>query len=341
MEPENTAVKLFAQRLHRKTEKILLIYKQFIWKIMKMPKERRHMAEASADGGKKLRAASFSIGVNAFLIALKSSVAFTTGSIAILAELAHSLFDMLASIFAYLGIRKAGEPADRTHLYGHEKFENLSSLAQTLLIVFTSVLIIFESVNRIFSPAKIEATELGLVVMVVTIAVDYFVSKYLHKASRDFGSSALEADAYHFTTDLWGAVTVIIGLGFVIAGFPVFDSIAAIIVAMLMLCISYRLGKKSLNALMDISPSQETMERIGSIIGSTKDVRHFHKLKARQSGSKLFIDVHVQLLPHITLRKGHYIAHRVKRRLVKEFPEIKEVTVHIEPDLPEHDEEKD
>jgi cation diffusion facilitator family transporter len=195
-------------------------------------------------------------------------------------------------------------------------------------------------VSRIVSPRKIEATELGLLVMVVTIAIDYFVSRYLHRASRDFGSSALEADAYHFTTDLWGAITVIVGLGFVIAGFPVFDSVAAIIVALLMLWISYRLGKKALNALMDISPSQETMGRIGNIIGSTKGVRHFHKLKARQVGNRLLIDVHIQLPSRITIRKGHYIAHRVKRRLVKELPDIKEVTVHIEPDIP-GDEEKE
>lgn len=161
-------------------------------------------------GSKKLRAASFSIIVNAFLISMKAVVALITGSLAILAELAHSFFDIIASIFAYVGIKKAIEPADGSHLYGHEKFENLSSFAQTILIVVTSVLIVYEAINRIIVPKKLEATEIGLVVMLVIIGIDYFLSRYLHKSSKQYGSSALEADAYHFTTDLWGALAVII-----------------------------------------------------------------------------------------------------------------------------------
>lgn len=274
-----------------------------------MQQEKRPEGE----GGKKLRAASVSIAVNGFLITLKLAVTVITGSIAILAELAHSVFDMLASVFAYVGIRKADQPADKTHMYGHEKFENLSSLAQTVLIVITSLLVIYEAASRMFSPKKIEATELGLLVMIVTIAVDYFVSRYLHRTSREHGSSALEADAYHFTTDLWGAATVIVGLGFVMLGFPVFDSVAAIGVALLMLWISYHLGKKAIFVLIDKSPPEAVIRSLENAISSTPDVRYFHKLKARQAGNRLFVDVHVQLSPHITIRKGHYIAHRVKK----------------------------
>jgi cation diffusion facilitator family transporter len=301
----------------------------------------KQKGKPAGGGSRKLRAASFSIGVNTFLIAMKSIVAFMTGSLAILAELAHSLFDLIASFFAYAGIKKAEEPADSSHHYGHEKFENLSSFAQTILIVITSILIISESVVRIFSPKQIEATELGLLVMVATIGIDYFVSRYLHRTSREYGSSALEADAYHFTTDLWGAIAVIIGLGFVIIGFPVFDALAAIAVAILMLWISYKLGKKSLAALMDISPSGSLIQRMENAISSVQGVRHFHKLKARQAGNRMLVELHVLVSPRVSVRKGHYIGHAVKRRLLKEFPEIKEVTVHVEPDLPEKEKAQD
>jgi len=290
--------------------------------------------EPASGAARKLKAASFSIGVNAFLIIMKSSVAFLTGSLAILAELAHSFFDMLASVLAYLGIKKASEPADTEHHYGHEKFENLSSFAQTVLIMVTSIFIIYEASLRIISPRIIESTELGLIVMAATIGIDYFVSRYLHRASRQYGSSALEADAYHFTTDLWGAIAVIVGLGFVLAGFPVFDSIAAIIVAVLMLWISFKLGRKSINALMDISPSGPIMERISAVVSSTPGVKGFHNLKARHAGNKLLIEMHIKVQPHLSVRKGHYIGHSVKRRLMKDIPEIKEVTVHVEPNLP-------
>jgi len=271
--------------------------------------------------------------VNAFLIIMKAVVAIITGSIAILAELAHSLFDMLASIFAYVGIKKAEEPADKTHLYGHEKFENLSSFAQTILIVVTSMLIIYEALNRIGVPKKLEATELGLIVMFITIVIDYFLSRYLHGKSKEYGSTALEADAYHFTTDLWGALSVIIGLGFVFLGFQIFDAIAAMVVAIIMLWISYGLGKRSINVLMDGSPSYEVIERISRIIASTHGVFGFHNLKARYAGKKIFLDFNIHVAPKITARKAHEIAHKVEKRLIKEIPNIKQVTIHIEPSI--------
>jgi len=283
------------------------------------------------DGGRKLRAASFSLGVNVLLILLKLSVVLVTGSLAILAELLHSFFDMLASLFAYIGIRKAQEPADESHLYGHDKFENLSSLAQTILIVVTSFLVIYEAVNRIASPTKIESTELGLGVMVITIVIDYFLAKYLHKTSRDYGSAALEADAYHFSTDLWGAISVIVGLVFVMLGFPVFDSLAAIVVALLMLWISYKLGTKALHVLMDRSPPQEYIDKIRNAISSTTGVESFHKLRVRQAGSRYLVELHIQVSPKKSVEEGHYIGHDVKARVMKDVPNIKEVTVHVEP----------
>jgi cation diffusion facilitator family transporter len=291
-----------------------------------------------AKRSEKLNAASISIIVNVFLIVMKLAVAVITGSLAILAELAHSFFDMIASIFAYTGIKKAEEPADETHHYGHEKFENLSSLAQTILIVITSVIIIYEALDRLASPKPIEATELGLIAMVVTIGVDYFVSKYLHKAGEEHGSSALEADAYHFTTDMLGAIAVIVGLAFVMAGFTMFDSIAAIFVALLMLWISYHLGKKSINALMDVSPPDVVMERICTVISSTPGVENFHKLKARNVGNKMLVEFHVHVSHCITVQEGHDISHNVKERLMAEFPNIKEVTIHVEPNHPKGNE---
>jgi cation diffusion facilitator family transporter len=280
----------------------------------------------------KLHAASFSVGVNLFLIVLKLIVAFLTGSLAVLAELLHSVFDLLASVFAYLGIRKADEPADGTHHYGHEKFENLSSLAQTILIVITSIIVIYEAMSRISNPTVIESSELGVAVMLITIVVDYRLSKFLHKASRDHGSAALEADAYHFTTDLWGALAVIVGLVFVSLGYPIFDSLAAIVVALLMLRISYHLGAKALHVLLDKSPPADVVGKIGEVIKSTPGVKSFHKLRARQAGSRILIEVHIQVSPEMTVKESHLLSHEVKERLMKEVSSIKEATIHVEPD---------
>ncbi|MFH0836935.1 MAG: cation diffusion facilitator family transporter [Candidatus Aenigmatarchaeota archaeon] len=279
----------------------------------------------------KLHAALFSIKANSFLIILKAVVAVITGSIAIIAELAHSLFDMFASILAYVGIKKAEKAEDSCHPYGHERYENISALAQTILIVVTSIFVMYEAVIRLFEPKPVSSLEIGLVVMIVIIGIDYFVSRYLHKASKDYGSSALEADAYHFTTDLWGAISVVIGLVFVILGFPIFDSIAAIAVAVLMLVISYKLGKGAINVLLDKSPCEDVMKKIEAAILSVKKVKSFHKLKARYMGNKILVDLHIHVSPMISVAEGHSISHELKKKLKQKVPEIKDVIVHVEP----------
>jgi cation diffusion facilitator family transporter len=187
----------------------------------------------------------------------------------------------------------------------------------------------------LFHPAAApESIEIGLMVMIVTIAIDILVSRYLSKISKEHGSAALEADAAHFTTDILGAVAVIIGLAFVLVGFPIFDSIAAIAVAVIMLWISYGLGRKSMNVLMDASPSYEVMERIGRIVSNTPGVERYHKLKARHAGNKMLVEMHIHVANGTSVERAHEIAHDVKKRLMKEIPYIKDVTIHIEPNSP-------
>lgn len=156
-------------------------------------------------GEGKLQAAIMSLGANIFLIAIKLAAALETGSLGIIAEMLHSVFDLVASIFAYGGIRKSMKPADEDHHYGHDKYENLSALAQSALIFLTGIFIIIEAVGRLQNPITITSSWIGIVVILITIAIDFLVSKRLHEASRQFRSAALNADAYHFSTDLWGA----------------------------------------------------------------------------------------------------------------------------------------
>ncbi|VVB66841.1 Ferrous-iron efflux pump FieF [Candidatus Norongarragalina meridionalis] len=284
----------------------------------------------------KLRAASVSIIANVFLIAIKLAVALMTNSIGVIAEVLHSLFDLVASVFAYLGIQKAEQPPDRTHLYGHERFENMSALVQTLLLVITSVLIIFEAWDRIQHPVALGMTELGIAVIALSIVIDYLVAKFLHKASDKHGSSALQADAYHFSTDLLTSVAVVIGLIGVRMGFTIADSLAAVLVALAMLFISFKIGTESVSVLLDASPPEELMGRIAMDVSKTRGVRGYHSLRARRSGSKYFIDVSVHLDSSYSLKKAHAIAQALERKLKRDFPEVADVVVHEEP-TDEHD----
>jgi len=288
---------------------------------------------------KKLSAAKFSIIANLFLIALKLSVALYTGSLGILAEFAHSFFDLIASLLAYAGIRKADEPPDETHHYGHEKFENVSSLLQTILIAVTSLVIIYEAYSKLASGIHVvNEGMVGLAAMLIAIAVDYAVSRKLHATADEQGSPALEADAYHFTTDILSTLAVIAGLAFAAAGYPIADVIAAVIVALVMLQLSIKLGMKAFLVIMDRSPNVETMERIVRIISSHPKVKGYHSLRGRVAGTAIFIDVSIHLAPHMSLKEAHAIAEEIEDEIRGSVPFVKEVVVHVEP-TSAHDEE--
>lgn len=279
----------------------------------------------------KLKAASYSIYVNLALTAAKLAVGILTGSIALLAEFLNSFFDLLASAFAYVGIYKASQPPDATHPYGHEKFENLSSLLQVVLIAVTALGISWSAISRLVTPQQIESSWLGIVVMAGALAVDYVFGNYLLKISRKEGSVALETDAYHFTSDLWSGFAVIIGLGCASLGFPQGDSIAALIVAAMMLKLSYELGSKSIGVLLDKGATDEEIERIAQILAKEPQVKGYHKLRTRHMGSRLVIDMHVLVDDRLSLSKAHAIANRIEGRITQKVPGVKDVTIHVEP----------
>lgn len=217
----------------------------------------------------KLHAALQSIKVNFLLIAIKLGTGIYTGSLGILAEFIHSFFDLLASFFAYLGIKQASHPADSSHHYGHERLENISSLLQSILIALTSMFIIYEAYKKIVAGKHIvQNSWIGIFVMLITIILDVMISRYLHKKSSKTGSPALEADAYHFTTDIWSTGAVILGLGSTYFGFPMGDIIGAIFVAILMLFLAFKLSMKSIKVMLDQAPDDLSLETITTTIAN-------------------------------------------------------------------------
>ncbi len=282
--------------------------------------------------GQKLGAALVSIIINIILLASKIIVAFITGSLGLYAEAAHSLFDLVASGLAYIGIKKAEEPEDETHHFGHDKFENLSSLLQTLLIAGTAGIVLFEGYQKLETPGIVESTDLGIILMLISIPVTYLTSKYLHSIAVKEGSSALEADSAHFTTDVFGSIAVLAGLVLVKLGFPLGDPLAAIAVGVVMIYISYELGMKAFVVFMDFSPNKETMLKIEDVLKREKRITRFHKLRARIAGSRIFVDVHIHF-PHKTdIVLSHKIAHEIEANIIKAVPFVKEASIHMEPD---------
>jgi cation diffusion facilitator family transporter len=279
----------------------------------------------------KLKAAGVSILANTGLLISKLIVAVITGSVGMLAECLHSGFDLVASFLAFIGIKIAQRPDDETHHFGHEKYESLSSFLQSMLIAITAVLVIFEAYHKFTNPGVVESPGLGIVLMIITIPVAIFVSRYLAKIAKSSGGShALEADSAHFTTDVIASIAVLLGLLCVKLGFPQGDAIAAIVVALIMLYIAFKLMKITFFVFMDYSPDALIMKKIRRTIADFKGVHH-HKLRARMAGSKVLVEFHIQVKGTMTVIASHEKAMQIKRKLMKKLPCIKDVTIHVEP----------
>ncbi len=283
--------------------------------------------------GGKLGAAAVSVGVNVTLLLSKIAAAFLTGSIGLYAESAHSLFDLLASVLAYVGIRKAEEPSDETHHFGHEKFENLSSLLQAMLITGTAGVVMFEAYQKLSGPSAVENSEIGIALMLVSMPITYLTSRYLSEtAKKEGGSHALEADSAHFLTDVASSMAVFIGLILVRLGYPLGDPVAAFLVGAIMVVISAELGMRSFVIFMDFSPDKGTLSKIEAVLEKEKRITRYHKLRARTAGSRIFVDVHIHF-PHKTdIVKAHKVAHDIENDIISAVPQVKEVSVHMEPD---------
>ena len=284
------------------------------------------------------RAAATSIGVNVGLFGLKAVVGVLTGSLALWASAADSLLDLTASVFAYVGVRVGSRPPDDTHAYGHEKFESLSSLVQLAMLFVTVGVIATEAWGRLFGAPVVETPLAGVAVIVVSLAVDLWVSRLLSRTAEETGGSqALEADALHFATDVWSNLAVIVGLVAVRLGLPVADPIAAFVVAVLVAVTAVGLLRQTLAALTDHAPDAEVVGRLHGAIEALPEVVDHHTLRARQVGQRIYLDVCVEVDPTLDLHTAHDLSHVLQRHLREAVPQVADAVIHVEPaDHPIH-----
>lgn len=289
----------------------------------------------------KRRVAGASVAGAVVLTVFKIVVGLGTGSLGILAEAAHSALDLVAAVMTWFAVRISGKPADRDHPYGHGKVENLSALFETVLLLATCVWIVNGAVDRLSSgKVEIEVTHWSFVVMAVSIAIDVSRSRALYRAARRYNSQALEADALHFSTDIWSSAVVILGLVCVKAAefAPRFgwlryaDAVAAIMVAVIVIFVSYKLGMRTIRALLDTAPAGME-EKIVAAAESVPGVRDCHHVRLRYSGPQLFADVHVLVDGSQTLQQAHNLTDEVERAIESVAPNA-DVTVHPEPAPP-------
>ncbi|TMD13679.1 MAG: cation transporter [Chloroflexi bacterium] len=292
--------------------------------------------ESTAGSGapaSKTQAALVSVLVNALLIIAKLTVGLLSGSVAILADAAHSFLDLSASVFAYVGIRAALKPPDEEHAFGHGKAENVSSLVQMFLLGATCIAIVIESVRRLVVVSSVRVAWYSFAVVMGAVVIDIVVSRYLSRVSRAHGgSAALEADALHFSSDLWASLAVLGGISLVAGfGLQAADPLAGILVAIIIGSTAVSAGRQTAQVLLDAMPDASTVRAIERILASDPQLHGYHALRARQSGKHVLLDVAVHVDGNLTLAQAHEVGHAVSERIRRELPVVSDAVIHVEP----------
>jgi cation diffusion facilitator family transporter len=281
----------------------------------------------------KSSVARLSIVSNSALIVLKIVAGALTGSIAIITEAVHSSVDLVASVVAYLSVRKADEPADESHMYGHAKIENLAAAIEGMLILVGAGVIIFEAVRRLAEGADVHSLGFGIAALAVSAVVNLGVSTYLYRQASAHDSPALEGDAAHLRTDALTSAAVLVGLAVVaVTGVDELDAAVALVVAVAIVYAGITILSRSSRVLVDEALPEEELDIVRRAIDDYQggELVSFHKLRGRRAGSARYIDLHLQFAPGTTLARAHAIAHELQDQVRSQL-RAAEVLVHIEP----------
>ncbi len=285
---------------------------------------------------KRSRTVLFSISSNTLLLAVKLVAGVLTGSVSILSEAVHSATDLVASIVAFVAVRRSLSPPDESHHYGHGRFENLAGIFEGIILLGVGGWVVFGAVDKILNGTELELLGLGIGVMALSAVVNLFVSQWLLQVARETDSRALEAEGYNLRTDVWGAAGVALGLAAALAtGWTVLDPIIAALIGLAILWTALRLISGSTRVLLDESLPPRELELIEQVIEgevrSDPNIRGFHKLRARKSGPQRYIDFHLQLKAETTLGEAHKISDGLEERIRRNLPNS-DVLIHLEDD---------
>src|SRR5215467_5445197 len=279
----------------------------------------------------KQKVALSSIGASAGLTAAKAVVGVMSGSLGLLSEAAHSLIDVGATVMTYFAVRTSGKPADAEHHYGHGKVESVTALIETALLFVLAGVVIWEAVKRLMSahPPEVEATPWAFAVIALSIAVDFFRARVLYRTAEKTSSHALAADALHFDSDMWSSLAVLVGLFGIALGYSWADSVAAMVVSVMICIAGWRLGRRTIDTLTDTAPAGAA-DKISTAIMRVPGVVGIEGLRVRQVGEVLFVDLVVAVSRTLPLDRVAALKDRIVETVRADSPAA-EVTVTTEP----------
>ena len=284
-----------------------------------------------ADHGGQQRTALISVAAAVFLVAIKLVTGLITGSLALIAEAAHSATDLVAALLTFFAVRVSGRPADSAHQYGHGKAEHLAALAESAFLAAVSLFIGYHALSRLLGSGThdVQVTWWAIAVLLVVIGVDASRALVSLRASRTYNSAALAANALHFASDLAGSLAVLIGFGFVAAGYASADAIAALLVAVLVVVAAGRLAMQSIDVLMDRSPA-ESEATIRAALEGLDDRIDLRRVRARHAAGRHFVDLVVGIAPDAGIGQAHATADDIESAVRGALPDS-DVLVHVEP----------
>ncbi len=280
------------------------------------------------------RAAALSIASNTGLILLKLVAGAVTGSVAILTEAIHSAVDLVASFIAYFSVRRAEVPADASHRYGHEKFENVAAAAEGVLILIGSGVIVYAAVRSLVVGPELHALGFGIVVLAFSTVVNLVVSAWLYRRARDTQSAALEGDAAHLRTDAYTSLGVLVGLALVHwTGAEWLDPVVALAIAVAIVVTGLRIVARAWAVLVDEALPDDELAAIRDAIEAFADrgIVGYHRVRTRRAGARRYVDLHLQFRSGTSLEEAHGTAHALQDEIDRRLPGGADVLIHLEP----------
>src|SRR5579862_7741665 len=295
--------------------------------------------DLSGEVREKKQAALLSVGSAIVLVSLKTFLVVRTDSLGVLSEALHSGLDLVAAVITFLSVRVSDQPADERHPYGHGKFENFSAFVETALLLITALYIIFEAFERLFFRAvHIKPSITAVIVLAIALGIDMTRARALAGVVKKFPSEALEADALHFSTDVWSTIVVIAGIGLVWAGetwnvpwLIYADALAGLGVAGVILWVGSQLGRRTIDALLDTAP-QGLQQEIARAVSRMDGVLDVVRVRVRRAGNRHFVDATVSVPRTASLEQVHELSDAIEKRIGEIVPA--DVMVHAEPRAP-------
>ena len=273
------------------------------------------------------------VAVNLVLAVIKIAGGLIGQSQALLADGIHSLSDLASDAMVLLAVKHAGEDADEDHPYGHARYETLATVALGILLIAVAGGIAYDAILRLEHPDEIAVPALfTLIIAAISIVSNEGLYHATRAVAQKVRSPLLEANAWHHRSDAVSSIVVLIGIGATYIGYPVLDSVAAILVALMIAKIGLDLSRQSIQELVDTALEPEMVEHIKQTILDIDDVRQLHMLRTRRMGHNALVDVHIQVPPKLSVSEGHHITETVETRVKDKFEDINDVTVHIDPE---------